>query len=61
MSLKFVTFTMHDGKTSIKINPLRVNYLLSPESGYTKIHFGLDQTIDVTGSLEAVEKALGSV
>jgi hypothetical protein len=45
MSLKFVTFTLHDGKTSIKINSIRVNYLLSPESGYTKIHFGLDQTV----------------
>ena len=58
MSLKFVTFTMHDGKTVIKINPLRVNYLVSAESGYTKIHFGLDQTVDVVGELEAVEAVL---
>ena len=58
MNLKFATFTMHDGKTLIKINPLRVNYLLSPESGYTKIHFGLDQTVDVIGEQEAVEAVL---
>lgn len=45
MSLKFVASTMHDGKPVIKINPVRVNYLISLESVYTKIHFGLDQTV----------------
>ena len=58
MNLKFATFTTHDGKSVIKINPDRVNYLLSSESGYTKIHFGLDQTVDVIGELEAVEAIL---
>lgn len=61
MSLKFLTFTMHDGKSVIKINPERVNYLVSVESGYTKIHFGLDQTVDVIGGLEAVEAILSGV
>lgn len=58
MSLKFVTFTMHDGKSVIKINPQRVNYLVSTESGYTKIHFGLDQTVDVIGEPASVEAVL---
>ncbi|MCF8178033.1 MAG: hypothetical protein K9J74_05955 [Sulfuritalea sp.] len=61
MSLKLVTLVTHDGKTLIKVNPLRVNYLISLEEEFTKIHFGLDQTVDVTGGLEAVEKALGGV
>lgn len=61
MSLKFATLITHDGKTLIKVNPLRVNYLVSQEPEFTKIHFGLDQTIDVAGGLEAVEKALSSV
>ena len=61
MSLKLVTFIAHDGKALIKVNPLRVNYLVSLEQEYTKIHFGLDQTIDVTGSLDAVEQALSAV
>ncbi len=61
MSLKLATLMGHDGKTSIKVNPLRVNYLGSLDNEFTKIHFGLDQTIDVTGGLEAVEKALSSV
>lgn len=60
MSLKFVTFTMHDGKSLIKINPVRVNYLISIEAGYTKIYFGLDQTVDVIGNLTDVEDALSS-
>jgi hypothetical protein len=60
MSIKFVTFTAHDGKSLIKINPDRVNYLVSAESGYTKIHFGLDQTVDVIGELEAVETVLST-
>jgi len=38
-----------------------VNYLVSQDQEYTKIHFGLDQTIDVTGGLEAVEKLLSGV
>ncbi len=58
MSLKLVTLIAHDGKTLIKVNPLRVNYLVSQENEFTKIHFGLDQTLDITGGLEAVEKAL---
>lgn len=56
MSLKLATLIAHDGKTLIKVNPLRVNYLVSQEQEYTKIHFGLDQTIDVTGRLDTVEK-----
>ena len=58
MTLKFVTFTMHDGKSAIKVNPLRVNYLTTAENGYTKIHFGLDQTVDVIGEPESVEALL---
>ena len=61
MSLKLATLMAHDGKTPIKISPLQVNYLVSLDEEFTKIHFGLDQTIDVTGGLEAVEAALGSV
>jgi hypothetical protein len=61
MSLKLVTLIAHDGKSLVKVNPLRVNYLVSQEAEFTKIHFALDQTIDVMGGLEAVEKALGSV
>lgn len=61
MSLKLATLIAHDGKTLIKINPLRVNYLVSQDQEYTKIHFGVDQTIDVTGGLEAVEKLLSGV
>lgn len=61
MSLKLVTLIAHDGKTLIKLNPLRVNYLASQEKEFTKIHFGLDQVIDVTDGLDAVEKALSSV
>ena len=58
MSFKFATFTMHDGKTLIKINPLRVNYLQSQEENFTKIHFGLDQLVDVIGNLQSVEESL---
>lgn len=58
MSIKFLSFTMHDGKSVIKINPDRVNYLISTESGYTKIHFALDQTVDVIGDLAEVEAVL---
>lgn len=61
MSIKFVTFTAHDGKSQIKINPYRVNYLVAADAGFTKIHFGLDQTVDVIGELEAVEAVLGGV
>jgi len=61
MSLKFASLVAHDGKTLIKVNPLRVNYLISLDNEYTKIHFGLDQTIDVTGGLEAVAKLLSDV
>lgn len=61
MSLKLATLIAHDGKTLIKINPLRVNYLISQDDGFTKIHFGLDQTVDVTGGLEAVEAALSGL
>lgn len=58
MNVEFVTFTTHDGKALIKINPQRVNYLVSPEQHYTKIHFGLDQTVNVIGELSEVERAL---
>lgn len=58
MSLKLATLVMHDGKTLTKVNPLRVNYLVSLDGEFTKIHFGLDQTIDVTGGLDAVAKLL---
>ncbi len=58
MSIKFLSFTMHDGKSVIKINPDRVNYLISTEIGYTKIHFALDQTVDVIGDLAEVEAVL---
>ncbi|KAF0164808.1 MAG: hypothetical protein FD157_1972 [Rhodocyclaceae bacterium] len=61
MSVKFVTFTTHDGKSQIKINPLRVNYLVSIEGGYTKIHFGLDQTVDVLGELDTVEAVFNAL
>lgn len=44
MTLKLVTLIAHDGKTLIKVNPLRVNYLVSQGPEYTKIHFGLDQS-----------------
>lgn len=57
MSLKLATLIAHDGKTLIKVNPLRVNYLASQDSEYTRIHFGLDQSIDIRG-VEAVEKSL---
>lgn len=60
MNIKFATVIAHDGKTLIKVNPLRVNYLISLDDQFTKIHFGVDQTVDVTGSLEAVENALSS-
>ncbi|MDP1612256.1 MAG: hypothetical protein Q8M11_14470 [Sulfuritalea sp.] len=58
MSLKLATLIAHDGKTVIKVNPDRVNYLISLDKEYTKIHFGLDQTVDVTGDLESVEQLL---
>jgi len=58
MSVRFVTFTMHDGRTLIKINPQRVNYLQSQDDMYTKIHFGVDQTVAVIGTLETVETSL---
>lgn len=61
MSPTFATFVLHDGKSLVKVNPLRVNYLVSIDEGFTKIHFGLDQVIDVEGRLEAVEKVLSSV
>ena len=61
MNLKLATLVAHDGKTLIKVNPLRVNYLISLDNEYTKIHFGLDQTVDVTGGLEAVAKLLSDV
>ncbi len=61
MSLKLAALIVHDGKTLIKTNPLRVNCLVSQDQESTKIHFGLDQTIDVTGGLEAVEKLLSGV
>lgn len=59
MSLKLATLIAHDGKTLVKVNPLRVNYLISQELEHTRIHFGLDQIIGVTGRLDAVEKVLG--
>ena len=55
MSLKLVTLTSHDGKTLIKINPMKVNYLTTQEEGFTKVHFGLDQTVDVMGTLDVIE------
>ena len=58
MGLKLATLIAHDGKTLVKVNPLRVNYLASLDNEFTKVHFGLDQTLDVTGGLEAVEKLL---
>ncbi len=58
MSLKRATLIAHDGKTLIKVIPLRVNYLASRDQECARIHFGLDQTIDVTDRLEAVEKLL---
>ena len=61
MNPRFVTFTMHDGKSLVKINPQNVNYLMSQESDFTKIHFGLDQTVDVIGELQAVEHSLGKI
>lgn len=61
MSIKLATLIAHDGVTLIKVNPLRVNYLISQDPEYTKIHFGLDQTIDVRGGLDAVEKSLSAV
>jgi hypothetical protein len=61
MSLTLATLIAHDGKTLVKINPLRVNYLISLDNEFTKIHFGVDQTVDVTGGLEAVAKALSDV
>lgn len=59
MSLKLATLIAHDGKALIKVNPLLV--LVSQDQEFTEIHFGLDQTIDVTGGLDAVEKALSGV
>ncbi len=61
MNLKLVTLIAHNGKSLIKVNPLRVNYLVSKETEFTKIQFGLDQTIDVTGELDTVKTALSSV
>lgn len=61
MSHQFATLITHDGKTLIKINPLRVNYLISLDEKFTKVHFGPDQTVDVTGGLEAVEAALSGL
>jgi hypothetical protein len=58
MNFKLATLTLHGRKSLIKINPLRVNYLVSQDGQYTKNHFGLDQTVDVVGVLDAVEKAL---
>lgn len=58
MSIKFATFTMHDGKTLVKINPLRVRYLSTMEEGFTKVHFGPDQVVDVVGGLDEVANAL---
>jgi hypothetical protein len=58
MNFKLATLTLHGGKSLIKINPLRVNYLVSQDGQYTKIHFGLEQTVDVVGDLDAVEHAL---
>ena len=60
MTLKFVTFTTHDGKSSVKINPGQVTYLASQEKDFTKIHFGAEQMVDVMGDLEAVELSLCS-
>ena len=59
MSLKRPTLFAYDVKALIKINPLRVKYLVSRGQEYTRIHFGLDRTIDVTGRLEAGQKVLG--
>ena len=61
MGLKLVTLTSHDGKTLIKINPMNVNYLMTQEEGFTKIHFGLDQTVDVMGAMDVIEGSLCSL
>lgn len=61
MTLKLATLVAHDGKTLIKINPLRVNFLISLDGQFTKVHFGLDQTVDVSGGLEAVEAVLSGL
>lgn len=58
MILKLATLTLHGRKALIKINPLQVNYLVAQDGDYTKVHFGPDQTVDVVGNLETVEKAL---
>lgn len=58
MKFKFVTLTSHDGKRPIKFNPLRINYLVSDDDRFTKIHFGQDQTIEVSGNIDAVEAAI---
>lgn len=60
MNVRFVTFVMHDGKSLVKVNPQKVNYLYSQDSQFTKIHFGLDQTVDVMGDLQTVENSLSS-
>ena len=58
MNVKIVTFTMHDGNSLVKINPQRVNYLMSVDAQFTKIHFGPDQIVDVIGDLKTVETSL---
>ena len=58
MSIKFFTFTTQGGKRLIRINPLQVNFLLSPDEKYTTINFGLNQTVEVIGELATVEKTL---
>ena len=60
MNIKLATLTLHDGKTRVKVNPQRVAYLVSLDSQFTKIHFALEQTIDVVGSLESVATSLCS-
>ena len=58
MKFKFVSLSAHDGKRTIRFNPLRINYLISEDERYTKINFGQDQTLEVSGDISAVEAAI---
>lgn len=56
MSLKPTALVTDDDKTSIKINPHRVNCPGSPN--FSSIYFGHEQTMGVAVGLETVEELL---
>lgn len=61
MSLKLATANARNGKTLIKANRLRVNYLVSQDRQFTRIQLGPRQAMDVADGLKAAKMVPGNI